>query len=692
LKISTLPFLCMFAIASPSWPRVPGPAEPEHFHADQVDRSVDPCEDFEKFVCNRWKAANPIPGDESYWDTTSSLNLWNLAVLRDALQTAAVPSPTRSAVEQKIGDFWASCIDQKAVDAAALADLRPQWRSIEALSSKADLAGAVAQLHRSIPGAWASSDNQTDAALLGVSSMQDFDDSSKVVLAIDQGGLSLPGRDFYLKVDSKSVRIRSQFEGHVGRMLALAGAGSGQAARDARTVLQIESELAAWQMDNVTRRDPSNQNNKMSIAELRALTPAFDWNAYLAQVDAPATEHFLVLSPQFLKGLQSMLEAHSLGEWKAYMRWQLVHGSAPFLSRALSDENFDFFQRTLKGVRQPLPRWRRCVKAADSFLGEALGKAYVERAFPAHSKRMVSELVRDVEDALAEDFQQLDWISPATRQEAARKLAAIEDKIGYPDRWRDYAAVAITRDSYLNNVHQATAFEFARQLAKVGKPVDRDEWLMTPPTINAYYDAQLNTINFPAGILQPPQFEPGADAAVNYGNIGATIGHELTHGFDDEGRKFDAGGNLRDWWTPQDVKAYEERGKCIADQYTQDVVEAGPGVRQDGRLTQGEDTADNGGTRLAFSALLARLKKQGVDPDSKGADGWTSKQRYFLSYANSWCTNIRADTVRTQVLTNPHSIPRYRVNNVVADMPEFWQAFSCSKGRVMVREPACRVW
>ncbi len=393
-------------------------------------------------------------------------------------------------------------------------------------------------------------------------------------------------------------------------------------------------------MDNVSRRDPKNVNHKMSLEELQALTPSFDWKRYVAAVGAPAPHHYLVRSPAFFKGLEALIEQHPLQDGKAYLRWHLVHGSAPYLAKA----------------------------------------------------RKAVEMVHEVEAALDQDIESLDWMTPATKKEAQKKLRIMEAKVGYPNQWRDYSSVRIGRESYLRNVHEASGFEFRRLLAKVDKPVDRAEWRMTPSAVDAYYDTQLNTINFPAGILQPPFFDDNADVAANYGATGGVIGHEMTHGFDDRGRKFDASGNLRDWWTAEDAKGYVERGKCISDEYTQEVREAGPGVDQDGRLTLGEDTADNGGTRLAFMALEARLKKDGVDLDAEGADGWTARQRFFLSYANSWCTEARPDTIRTRVLTNPHSYPPYRVNNVVSNMPEFWQAFGCKKGQRMVRENACRVW
>jgi putative endopeptidase len=377
-------------------------------------------------------------------------------------------------------------------------------------------------------------------------------------------------------------------------------------------------------------------------------------------------------------------------DWKTYLRWHLVHRSAPYLSKAFVDENWDMFVHTLAGSEKQLPRWRRCVRAADHDLGFALGRAYVEVAFPPESKQRTKVLVDDVRQALGQDISGLDWMQPATKEQAEGKLHAIEEKIGYPDHWRDYSSVKIGRTSYLNNVHGATAFEFHRQLNKIGKPVDRSEWLETPPTIDAYYDAQTNSINFAAGILQPPLFDKSMEDAVNYGGIGMVIGHEITHGFDDQGRKFDAKGNLRDWWTPADAKAYEERGACIVDEYTQEVPEAG--VKQDGHLTQGEDTADNGGVRLALMALENRFKAQGKSLDDKEPDGWTARQKFFLSYAYSWCNHMRPEAARSQVLTNPHSLPKYRVNNVISNMPEFQQAFSCKAGAPMVRAKQCRVW
>ena len=673
-----------------------GQTEPklEHFDPNQADRSLDPCQDFYRFACSKWFRDNPMPTDQVSWGTDSGLQLWNEKVLQEVLLKAAPPSPNRSAIQQKIGDFWAACMDEKGIAAAGTRDLAPELKRIDALVDKRDLIEAVAHLHMTLPGTWepSLSINQMPAAFFGFGAKSDLDDASLVVVVLDQGGMGLPGRDFYLKEDARSAEIRSKYQSHVAKMLLLSGESAAEAERDAATIVTLETALAKAAMDNVSRRDPKNVNHKMSQEELQALTPSIDWKRYSAAVGAPAPHHYLIRTPAFFKGLDALIERHSLQDWKAYLRWHVVHGSAPYLAAAFEDENFDFYQRTLAGVQEELPRWRRCVRSTDHFLGEAVGQAYVERAFPAQKKIKAVEMVQEFQAALDKDIESLDWMTPATKKEAQKKLRMMLAKVGYPNQWRDYSSVKIGRESYLNNVHEAVGFEFRRLLAKVGKPVDRWEWRITPSAVDAYNDTQLNTINFPAGILQPPYFDDNADRVANYGAASGVFGHEIIHAFDDRGRKFDAGGNLRDWWTPEDAKSYDEREKCISDEYTQDVPEAGPGVRQDGRLTLGEDTADNGGTRLAFMAMEAHLKKDGVSLDEKGSDGWTARQRFFLSYANSWCTEARPDAIRTRVLTNQHSYPPYRVNNVVSNMPEFWQAFGCKQGQRMVRQNACRVW
>jgi putative endopeptidase len=662
----------------------------ERFDPNMVDRQLDPCQDFYKFVCSKWQTANPIPPDQVAWGTASGLQLYNETVLRDTMEKASKGGAGRSAVDQKIGDYYGACMDEKGINATGLRDLKPELDRIAKISKKSDLVDAIAHLHMTLPAAWQGGDNQTNAPFFGYGSLQDFDDASKVVGGFDQGGMSLFGRDYYLKDDAKSVEIRTKYVSHLAKMLELAGEKQTEAAADAKVVLDLETAIARAAMDNISRRDPKNINNKMTLEQAQALAPTLNFKRYVELVGSPSPDHYIVTSPQFFKGLEQLLQQHPLEHWKAYLRWQLVHYSAPYLSRELAEENFNFFRATLAGAKSQLPRWRRCVRAADRDLGEALGQAYVDHAFPGESKKTAVELVHAVEEALQRDIDSLDWMSPDTKKEASKKLHAIEDKIGYPNRWRDYSSVKIVSDSYLNNIHQVTGFEFKRQLNKIGKPVDRAEWGMTPPTIDAYYDPQLNTINFPAGILQPPFFSKETDDAANFGAIGSVIGHEIIHGFDDQGRKFDATGNLRDWWTAADSKSYDERGKCISDQYTQDVPEAG--VKQDGKLTQGEDTADNGGVRLSLAALDHKLQGEGKTLDTKGEDGWTNRQRFFIAYGDAWCTQFRPEVVRIQVLTNPHSIARYRVNNVISNMPEFAEAFSCKKGSPMVRDNACRVW
>src|SRR5580700_8303652 len=664
----------------------------EHFDPKLVDQSLNPCDDFYKYSCNKWIAANPIPADQVYWTTGSGLELWNENVLRETMEATSKNDPKRSAVQQKIGDYWAACMDESGIEAAGLKPLQPELDRIAALKSKKEITLEIAHLHHMFPGAWEGNDNQTNAPFFGFAGGQDFDDASKVVAQIDQGGLSLPNRDYYIKTDEKSVETLKKFRAHVQKMFVLAGETDAQAAADAGIVIEIETALAKPQMDNVKRRDPKNINNKMSLAEIRALTPSIDWDVYLKAVKAPVSEHYIVSAPEFFRAEDKLLVEHPLEHWKIYTRWQAIHRAAPFLTKAMVDENFDFFAHTLAGQEEQLPRWRRCTRAADRDLGEALGKAYVDRAFPPESRARTIEMVHAIEQAMHNDIESVSWMTPATKAQAIVKLKGIEDKIGYPSHWRDYSSVKIVRNNYLGNVEQASSFEFERWVEKIGKPVDRSEWTMTPPTINAYYDPQLNTINFPAGILQPPFFEKTMDDSVNYGAIGMVIGHELTHGFDDQGRKFDAHGNLRDWWTAEDAKQYDERGKCISDEYTQEVPDAGAGVKQNGLLTQGEDTADNGGIHLALMALESDLKKQGKSLDDKGADGWTYRQRFFLSYAYSWCTNVRPEVARMSVTTNPHSLPMFRVNNVGSNMPEFYQAFGCKPGQKMVRANACRVW
>ena len=662
----------------------------DHFDVNVVDKKLDPCDNFYQFVCSKWLAANPMPADEVFWGTSSNLELYNETILRNAMQEASA-AKNRDDVHQKIGDYWAACMNVSQVNQQGYKPIEPELERIAAIKSLHDLAPVVAALHKSVPGAWDSGDNETFAAIFGFGPSIDFKDATLMVGGFDQGGMSLPGRDYYLSDDAKMVTIRTKFLEHVQKMLELIGEKPDQAKADAATVLRMETAMAKASMDNVSRRDPENINNPMSLDQFEALAPSFDWKTYLKLVDAPAPKHYLISAPKFFQGLEELFKTEPLDNWKAYLRWWTVDQNARYLSDPFVDTHFEFYGKTLYGQQENEPRWRRCVSYADRDLGFGpLGQAYVEKAFPPSSKQRTEALVHADERALGEDIHTLEWMSPETKQKAEEKLAAIYDKIGYPDHWRDYSTVHVVSDNIVANVEQATAFESHRQMNKIAKPVDREEWGMTPPTINAYYDPQMNTINFPAGILQPPFFDPEKSEEVNYGAIGLVIGHEISHGFDDQGRKFDAKGNLRDWWTPEDAKRYDEKVSCIQNEYTHDVPSLG--VKTNGKLTLGEDSADNAGLRIAEIALEDTYKKAGKSLDEKDPDGWTPRQKFFLSHAFSWCANLRPDLSRVIITTNPHSLNEFRVNYVEKNSPEFWKAFGCHKGQPMVSDNACRVW
>jgi putative endopeptidase len=685
--------LTVFGFALPSTGQVSSTSAapaitPDHFNINEVDRSVDPCVDFYQYTCNKWMAANPIPSDEAAWSHWDKLQIWNEQVLKQILEAASKDDPHRSAVEQKIGDYYSSCMDESGINNKGIAAIKPELDRIVGLKDKSQLAGEIARVHgitfQLAPG----SDSGAHTAAFGFASVQDFDNASLVVAQVDQGGLGLPDRDYYLREDAKSVELRQQYLAHVQKTFALLGDGPERAAADAKTVVDMETALAKASMDIVKRRDPANLNHKLTGQELRALTPNFSWDDYLQAVNAPVADHYLVMTPDFYKGLNQLIGSASLDNWKTYLRWHLVADSSPLLSQPFVDENFDFYGRKLFGQQEQRPRWRRCVGYVDRDLGEALGQAYVDRAFAPDEKQRTLKLVHELEASLGTDLQQIDWMSPETKKQALVKLHAIEDKIGYPNHWRDYSSVTITRGDALGDAYRSGEFELHRQLEKIGKPVDRGEWGMTPPTVNAYYDPQLNTINFPAGILQPPFFDKDMDDAINLGAIGMIIGHELTHGFDDQGRKFDPQGNLRDWWTADDAKKFESRAKCVADEYSS--FEATPGTKVNGELTLGENTADNGGLRIAFMAM--ENSQDAKQPANAKAGTLTPEQRFFVSYGQVWCSNMTPEVLRFLASSNPHSPPRARINGVVSNMPEFQKAFSCQKGQPMVRQDACRVW
>lgn len=688
-----IPLAVVFAICATSFAQTASTAMPalEHFNIEQVDKTLDPCSDFFQYACGKWMKANPIPADQGGWGTFNSLAIWNIAAIHNTLEEAATPSPNRTPVQQKVGDYYASCMDEDAINKAGLIPLQPELHRIESLTNKSQLPEVIASIHQMIrPANLSFIDAAYQGVLFGVYSQPGFDDARMTLAALDQSGMALPGREFYLNDDAKSKEIRDQYVKHVARLLELSGEPATQAAKDAQSVLAMETELAQAAMEIVLRRDPKNQNNKMSLQQIQALTPSFSWKRYFAAMQAPASPQYMMLAPGFFRGMEKVVQSHSVEQWRAYLRWSILHAMASSLSQPFVEENFDFFGRTLGGTKELQPRWRRCSSYADTDLGEAVGQAYVAKYFPPENKERMLQMVKAVKSALDQDIDAATWMSDTTKKAAHAKLAAQIDKIGYPEHWHDYSSVEIRRDDFLGNVQRSSAFEIKRRIAKFGTPSDRYEWGMTPPTVNAYEDAASNTINFPAGILQPPFFDAAAGDGTNYGAIGGVIGHEIIHGYDDQGRKFDADGNLKDWWTPADAANYEERDKCITDEYTQDVPEAG--AKQNGKLSAGEDTADNGGVHIALAGLANTLKSQGKDLDQPAANGATELQNFFLSWANVWCGEVRPEVARTLVITQGHSLARYRVNNVVGNMPEFGHAFGCRAGQPMVHANACRLW
>jgi len=638
-----------------------------------MDRTADPCADFFQYACGGWIKNNPIPPDKSSWGVYYKVSDDNLAELRSILDDAAQPNPGRNAYTQKIGDYYASCVDEKAIDAFGLNPLKEPLERIAALKSKSDLADTVAALSR-------------QGMMFRFSSSPDFANANQVIADIDQGGLGLPDRDFYFKDDPESQKLRTAYVTHVAKMFALMGDAPDKAKAEADTIMRMETELARGSMTRVDRRDPKKLDHKMAVADLEKLTPAFAWKPYFAKVGLPSLASLNVETPEFFKTLNTQIDKEDLDAWKAYLRWHLVHANARFLSTAFVNENFDFYGKTLQGEQQLEPRWKRCTEYVDDDLGEALGRAYVDRYFGPEAKKQALTMVRQIETAMEEDIESLTWMTPETKKNALIKLHAVANKIGYPDKWRDYSALDIKRGDEMGNVWRSRQFEFHRDLAKIGKPQDRSEWNMTPPTVNAEYDPQRNDINFPAGILQPPLFDPASDAAPNYGNTGGTIGHELTHGFDDEGRQFDAIGNLRDWWTPADAREFEQRASCISNQYSQYVVV--DDIKINGKLTLGEDVADLGGLMLAYMAWKADTKGQNLQP----IEGLTPEQRFFVAYGQSWCGSTRDETKRLLATVDPHSPEKYRTNGVVTNLPEFQQAFQCKTGAPMAPAKRCRVW
>jgi endothelin-converting enzyme/putative endopeptidase len=645
------------------------------FDVLSLNRAVDPCGNFYQYACGGWRAANPIPGDVARFGRFDALADRNRALLQNILETASAQRADRAALDQKIGDFYAACMDEAVLNSKSMDTLQRDLNRIAVVDNKPALNELMVTLRRL--GA---------APFFEFYSEQDAKDSTQMIAALDQGGLGLPDRDYYTKTDEKSVELRAQYVAHIERTFRLLGYESEAAKRAAAVTMAIETALAEASLDRVTRRDPEKVYHRMTPAELQTLAPDFDWVAHFAGLGSPQVVNLNVAVPDFFRGFNALFTAQPIENLKAYLTWNLIHNNTVMLNAAIRQEHFEFFDKTLRGAKEMRPRWKVCVDLTDNQLPDALGKKFIERTLGSEGTRRMGELVAGLERAMERDIRALDWMTDATKARAIEKLHKIANKVGNQAKWLDYANVRIARDDAYGNAARATQFSLARQLARIGQPVDKDEWFMSQPTVNAYYDPQNNNINFPAGILQPPFYDNAVDDAVNYGAIGAVIGHELTHGFDDQGRQFDGDGNLKDWWTEQDAKAFSTRADCLVEQYG--AFSPLPGVKLNGKLTLGENTADNGGLRIAHMALQETMN--GKEPEK--IDGFTAEQRFFLGWAQVWCQNITDESARLRAQTDPHSSGEFRVNGVVSNMPEFARAFSCRADQAMVKGPACRVW
>ncbi len=662
--------------AAPAGPAASAAAVVHGLDPGDMNLSARACQDYYQFADGGWLKRNPIPPEYPSWGTFSELAERNRVAMRKILERLASQKSAAGPEEQKIGDFYASCMDETAVEAAGAKPLAPEMGRIDKIGNLSDLRVELASLQSHGVG-----------ALFGFASQQDRKNSSEVIAGAFQGGLGLPDRDYYTKTDDKSRELRAKYAEHVAKMFTLLGDDPARATAQAKSVVDIETKLAQASMTRVERRDPDATYHRMSPAELKTLTPDFSWEAYFHEMGAPAGAGINIGQPNFFEALNRELTSVPLPEWKTYLRWHLVHSAAPSLSSKFVEENFNFYQRTLEGTKEIQPRWKRCVQSADRNLGFALGKLYVAENFPPEAKARADQMVRNLIAALREDLATLSWMGPETRKAALAKLEAFTPKIGYPDKWRDYSSYKVERGAHAVNVLNGALYEHRRDMDKIGKPVDRTEWGMTPPTVNAYYSASRNEIVFPAGILQPPFFDAAADDAVNYGGIGAVIGHEMTHGFDDQGRKFDAQGNLKNWWTAEDLKNYQERANCVEKQFDAYVVEGD--LHQNGKLVLGESIADLGGLTIAYKAFEKSLEGK---PRPAPIDGFTPEQRLFLNWARVWATNARPEFERLQTNTNPHPLGRFRAIGAPSNIPEFAAAFGCKPGDPMVRADRCLIW
>ena len=644
-----------------------------------MDRTADPCQDLYQFSCGGWQKNNPLPGDQANWSVYGKLYQENQRYLWGLLVEAAKPDPSRSATRQKIGDYFGSCMDEPAIEKAGAAPLADDLKGIDGMKSIKELGPILGSIHARV---------STSAILFGNGVEQDAKDSSQQIFAIYAGGLGLPDRDYYIKDDDKSKETRAKYLEHVANMLKLLGETPDQAKTGAATVMRIETALAKASLTRVERRDPYKIYHRTEPPKLKTLVPGFDWDGYFKAVGGKPQGWLNVSEPAFFTEVGARLKSEKLEDVKTYLRWGLVSARADYLSKPFVDERFAFYRAYLRGVKEQQPRWKKCVGLVDRDLGEALGKEFSDRVFPPENKAKAQGMTKLILAAMQTRIQGLDWMSDKTKKQALDKLAKIRSKIGYPDVWRDYSKLDVKTGDFFGNVSRATVFESNRQLAKIGKPVDRGEWGMTPPTVNAYYNPSMNDINFPAGVLMPPLYDLKIDDAPNYGNTGSTIGHELTHGFDDEGRQYDGDGNLRDWWTKKDGEEFDRRADCIRDQYSGYVVV--DDIKINGKLTSGEDIADLGGTILAWAAWKEATKGTKLET----VEGLTPEQRFFVGLAQWACENERPENLRVLAATNPHSPGKYRINGVVVNMPEFAEAFQCKDGSALKRAPEkiCKIW
>jgi predicted metalloendopeptidase len=664
--------------AASARPAASAPSSSSGHGVDPADMnlSAKACQDYYQFANGGWLKKNPIPPEYPSWGTFSELAERNRAAMRKILERLAKEKAAPGSEERKIGDFYASCMDETAIEAAGAKPLAPELARIEKIQNLSDLRAELASLQTHGVG-----------ALFGFGSQQDRKNSSEVIAGAFQGGLGLPDRDYYTKTDDKSKELRTKYVEHVAKMFTLLGDDPDRAAAQAKAVLEIETKLAQASMTRVERRNPDATYHRMAPAELKTLTPNFSWEAYFHDLGAPPITAVNIGQPKFFEALDKGLTSVPLPDWKTYLRWHLIRSAAPNVSSKFVEENFNFYQRTLEGTKEIQPRWKRCVQSTDRNLGFALGKLYVAEHFPPEAKAHADQMVKNLIAALREDLATLPWMGPETRKAALAKLDAFTPKIGYPDRWRDYSPYRVEQGAHVVNVMNGALYEHRRDMDKIGKPVDRTEWGMTPPTVNAYYNPSRNEIVFPAGILEPPFFDAAADDAVNYGGIGAVIGHEMTHGFDDQGRKFDAQGNLKNWWTAEDLKNYQERANCVEKQFDAYVVEAD--LHQNGKLVLGESIADLGGLTIAYKAFEKSLEGKPRPPD---IDGFTPEQRLFLNWARVWAMNSRPEFERLQTNTNPHPLGRFRAIGAPSNIPEFAAAFGCKAGDPMVRSERCLIW